>query len=329
VVRLGVIRAVFVIVALSLAVVPDVSIAAQATARVPPLPAAERFIHGTGLRIRLTVEKPSVAAFEDPGFRIVFENIGQRTITLNPRVYTDLYIEDEAGRPVRPFRFWLIQSIPLFLNKSDLVELTPGGTWAARVAPQHHLNHENEAGADYYASDDPTGGSRLMLRRGRYRARAVYLSAPGYPSPYPDFNDFRDVWEGRLEAAPVWFSVAAGAEAELDARDRLVNESPADRVDRPVPRRRPLFEPIRDQPLEELRRLAVARAVRIAAIHGIALLARAEGLALAKRELERRNPWDCDQAVAVLNELTGRDVRVACVVPSERAQAIAEFANAQ
>jgi len=44
----------------------------QRTTRVEPIPAVERFVQGTGLRVRLTVAKASVAAFEDPGFVVHF-----------------------------------------------------------------------------------------------------------------------------------------------------------------------------------------------------------------------------------------------------------------
>jgi hypothetical protein len=66
--------------------------------KVPPIPAAERFIPGTGLKVRLTVDHPAVAAFENPGFRAVFENVGRTTLYLNPGVASNIYLYDEAGR---------------------------------------------------------------------------------------------------------------------------------------------------------------------------------------------------------------------------------------
>lgn len=64
----------------------------QATPPVNPIPSVERFAPKQGLRVRLTVVKPSVAAFEDPGFTVHLDNVSERTIYLNPMIVSNLHI---------------------------------------------------------------------------------------------------------------------------------------------------------------------------------------------------------------------------------------------
>lgn len=70
----------------------------QPGVRVNPIPAVERFVQGTGLRVRLTVAKSSLAAFEDPGFVVRLDNVGSAPVRVNPNVESNLYIYDEHGR---------------------------------------------------------------------------------------------------------------------------------------------------------------------------------------------------------------------------------------
>jgi hypothetical protein len=58
----------------------------QPPTRVDPIPAVERFVQGTGLRVRLTVAKTTVAAFEDPGFVVHLDNVGYTLLRVNPRI---------------------------------------------------------------------------------------------------------------------------------------------------------------------------------------------------------------------------------------------------
>ena len=66
---------------------------------IPPIPSYEQFVHGTNLRIRLTMRQTSLTALEDPGFTAVFENTGVEPLYLNSHVVSNLRVFDERGGP--------------------------------------------------------------------------------------------------------------------------------------------------------------------------------------------------------------------------------------
>ena len=96
-------------------------------AGVPPIPTAEQFTHGTGLRIRLTMRSTSLAAFEDPGFVAIFENVGSTPLYLNPRVAHGIRIYDDGGQFVRP-RIEVWAELPLLpsIVRADRILVRPG-----------------------------------------------------------------------------------------------------------------------------------------------------------------------------------------------------------
>jgi HEAT repeat protein len=181
------------------------------TTSVDPIPAVERFVQGTGLRVRLTVAKASVAAFEDPGFVVHLDNVGKTPLPLNSHVLPNLYIYDERGQPARSF-VSLYENYALTYIKNASV-LAPGQTLSQPMRPEHHVGHELGRLDSYMASD------RLLLRGGKYTARFVYVNASGFPYRY-DPRDIPGMWEGRLESEPVTFTVQPGAEAELSAMEQ-------------------------------------------------------------------------------------------------------------
>ena len=179
---------------------------------VEPIPAVEQFVERTGLRVRLTVSKASVAAFEDPGFVVHFENVGYTLLHLNPYILANLHIYGEDGRLAPPAASWIAESIVVGLKNKQVLRLRPGQTISRRVQPQYLVDYDVGRGSRY--TEDVTGG-RMMLRGGKYTARIVYINAPGFPSRYHPL-DIPDIWEGRLESEPIAFTVAAGAEAEIN-----------------------------------------------------------------------------------------------------------------
>ena len=179
---------------------------------VEPIPAVEQFVQRTGLRVRLTVVKASVAAFEDPGFVVHFDNVGYTLLRVNP-IVAGLYIYGEDGRLAPPAASWITEFIgPAPLKNKQVVRLRPGQTLSRRVHPQYHVDYDLSRGSTY--TKDVTGG-RVMLRGGKYTARIVYVNAPGFPSGYHP-RDIPEIWEGRLESEPIAFSVAPGAEGEIN-----------------------------------------------------------------------------------------------------------------
>jgi HEAT repeat protein len=199
------------------------------SATVKPLPAVERFRQGTGLRVRLTVTKPSVAAFEDPGFVVVFENISDTPIDVNPYVRSNVYIYDEADRLVPPMLFAIADTVLVRVRADQLIRILPGQEWSVPVQPDHQS--ENDVGQwALYGSPQRNGEVRMMLRGGNYRARFVYLNSPGFY----DVHDIPDIWEGREESDPVAFSVGAGAEDEIDAWQRESARAAAQREAAPM-----------------------------------------------------------------------------------------------
>jgi HEAT repeat protein len=179
---------------------------------VDPIPTVEQFVQRTGLRVRLTVAKASVAAFEDPGFVVHFDNVGYTLLRVNP-VVTGLYIYGEDGRLAPPAASWIADVVgPAPVKNKQVVPLRPGQTLSRRVQPAYNVAYDLSRGSRY--TDEPTGG-RVMLRGGKYTARVVYVNAPGFPSGY-HARDMPEIWEGRLESEPIAFTVAPGAEGEIN-----------------------------------------------------------------------------------------------------------------
>ena len=203
---------------LAAAVVLCVVIGAPASSQpratiVDPIPAVEQFVQRTGLRVRLTVTKASVAAFEDPGFVVHFDNVGYTLLRVNPHIGPNLYIYGEDGRLAPPAASWIAESIgPAPLKNTQLLLLRPGQTLSRRVQPGYNVDYDLGRGSRY--TEDITGG-RVMLRGGKYTARIVYVNAPGFPSSYHP-RDIPDIWEGRLESEPIAFTVGPGAEGEIN-----------------------------------------------------------------------------------------------------------------
>src|SRR5687768_11569397 len=114
------------LVLIGLALAPFFMGAAQRPSNERPIPQVERFVHGQGLRIRLTVRNATVAAFENPGFEVVFENVGRNPIKLNPHVASNVYIYGADGKLVPAYRGWIAELVGLVLKRADLVVLQPG-----------------------------------------------------------------------------------------------------------------------------------------------------------------------------------------------------------
>lgn len=184
----------------------------QPQTSVDPIPALERFVHGTGLRVRLTVAKASLAAFEDPGFVVHLDNVGKTPLRVNGLVAPNVYIYDEKGQLVPTF-VEVIAGRPRIIIKG-VSALAPGQTLSRPMRPEHLVGH------DLGRTNSYTAGDRLLLPGGKYTARFVYLNAPGFPADY-DLRDIPGIWEGRLESEPVTFTVQPGAEAELSAIGQL------------------------------------------------------------------------------------------------------------
>lgn len=187
-------------------------VAALLVTTVPPLPAAETFVHGAGLRIQLTVRKQTLEAFEDPNFTVRFENVGSKGIYLSPAVASNIHIYDEHGAlvaPIAPTPHSVAERIGFRIRKSELIHLPPGRHWSAPVRP------ERSPGGAYTLRHPSDQTERFALRAGRYTARFVYVAYPGYSAHYDPY-EIRNIWEGRQESEPVTFSVAPGAEAAIE-----------------------------------------------------------------------------------------------------------------
>jgi len=114
---------------------------------VDPIPAVEQFVQRTGLRVRLTVVKASVAAFEDPGFVVHFDNVGYTLLRVNP-IVAGLYIDGEDGRLAPPAASWITEFIgPAPLKNKQVVRLRPGQTLSRRVHPQYHVDYDLSRGS--------------------------------------------------------------------------------------------------------------------------------------------------------------------------------------
>jgi len=137
---------------LAAAVVLCVVIGAPASSQpratiVDPIPAVEQFVQRTGLRVRLTVVKASVAAFEDPGFVVHFDNVGYTLLRVNP-IVAGLYIDGEDGRLAPPAASWITEFIgPAPLKNKQVVRLRPGQTLSRRVHPQYHVDYDLSRGS--------------------------------------------------------------------------------------------------------------------------------------------------------------------------------------
>ena len=200
----------------------------QPIPKVAPLRSVERFDQRPGLRVRLTVAKSSVSAFEDPGFFVHLENVGTSWIYLNPTVASNVYIYGGDGKLVPPAMNLIAESVALTLEKADVVALRPGQRLSRPVRPEHRRANDMANLGAY--TDEISNRKRLLLREGTYTARFVYVNAPGFPNEYEP-RDIPEIWEGRLESDPVKFTVAAGAEAALDERQPRV--PPGAEVDAP------------------------------------------------------------------------------------------------
>jgi len=178
------------------------------------IPAIERYRPQTGLRVRLTVKKPVVAAFEDPGFIVHLDNVGETTIYVNPRIAANVYIYGKDGALIPPVSGWLAELMVLSLDRGELTALPPGRTFSRAVPAEQRARYDMSNGATYM--DRAFTGERLMLAAGSYIARFVYVNTPDFPSQYSP-RAIPEIWEGRVESEPVAFTVAAGAESALDA----------------------------------------------------------------------------------------------------------------
>jgi len=170
-------------------------------------------MHGQGLRVRLTVKRSRVNAFEDPGFVVHLDNVGRTSLRLNPHIASNIYVYDENGQFLPAPSGWIAEFIVVALKKNDLVLLPPGETFSQEVTAEYRPRHDMGSGATYYNRFEGKGG--LLLRGGNYTAKFVYVNAPGFPANYAP-RDFPNVWEGRLESDAVRFTVASGAEQYLD-----------------------------------------------------------------------------------------------------------------
>jgi hypothetical protein len=137
----------------------------------------------------------------------------------------------------------------------------------------------------------------LLLPRGSYTARFTYLSYVGYAFGYvpgraagDDLRESADVWEGRLDAEPLAFSVAGALEVASE----------------PWPGVR-LTDGATDEPWPHM----------------------AGDIAFLKRELNHRDLWICVRALEALNKLTGQSLVFDFRIPSERKRAIEAFAATQ
>lgn len=74
----------------------------QSAPKVDAIPSIERYVPQQGLRVRLTVKKSAVAAFEDPGFTVHLDNVGPTTIYVNPSIAPNLYIYGKDGVLIPP-----------------------------------------------------------------------------------------------------------------------------------------------------------------------------------------------------------------------------------
>jgi hypothetical protein len=138
--------------------------------------------------------------------------VGYTLLRVNS-IVAGLYIYGEDGRLAPPAASWIAECIgPVPLKNKQVVRLRPGQTLSRRVQPQNNFAYDVCRGSRY--TEDVTGG-RVMLRGGKYTARVVYVNAPGFPSGYHP-RDIREIWEGRLESEPVAFTVAPGAEGEIN-----------------------------------------------------------------------------------------------------------------
>ena len=138
---------------------------------VPPIPSHEQFVHGTNLRIRLTMRTTLLTAVEDPGFAAIFENTGVDPLYLNPHVVSNLRLFDERGNLMAPP--WMVisePSGPAVVQRSELVRLAAGETWVTPLAPEFATGEPSSVAA-YRGCRD--GQERLLLPAGRYTARST------------------------------------------------------------------------------------------------------------------------------------------------------------
>jgi len=196
-----------------------------AVAQSPALPAAEVFVQQTGLKVTLQLPSPTVHVGGDPRFSLRFENQGQRPLHLIPHVVSNLFIETAGGRAVAPATSYISSRVFLSVRPAQLVRLDPGRSWDAPVIPEHH--GEDVSGGSRYAAHgfEKDSGWSLLLPPGEYLARFTYINAPGYGAFYDPHEMPAGIWEGRIEAEPVRFTVVA-ATAEQLARDvkRISNQ---------------------------------------------------------------------------------------------------------
>jgi hypothetical protein len=195
-------------------------------------------VHGSNLRIRLTMRNRSLTVVDEPGFAAVFENTGSVPLTLSPYVVSNVRVFDERGNLMDPACISISEpSGPAIIGTNELVRLPAGGTWVKPLAPAF-VSGGPESVRTYGGECRPQGRERFLLPPGSYTARFTYLSYPGHMSGYVrgqragyDLREAVDVWEGWLESDTVTFSVLPAQEA---APGRLAGAT-ANVDDRPWP----------------------------------------------------------------------------------------------
>jgi HEAT repeat protein len=289
------------VVALSAALIVSVQ-GQQPAPKVGAIPSIERYVPQQGLRVRLTVKKPAVAAFEDPGFTVHLDNVGATTIYVNRSIAPNLYIYGKDGALIPPVSGWITEAIVVELKRGTLTALRPGQTFSRPVRAEQHPRYDMGNGASYTDRSSDTG--RLMLGAGSYTARFVYVNTPGFPNEYGPRN-IPDVWEGRIESEPVAFTVAPGAESALSALRPTVPKGV--KLDPPWPVTVEAAE--RDLASDDQRQFMIAA-------HMLERLHSTSSLGVLRARLSDPVPWkraSAARTILQLDDERGRDVALSLV----------------
>src|SRR5687767_15254364 len=114
---------------------------AQPSSSIPQLPKEELFVQQPGLAVSLVPKAATLRGGDDPGFKVRFENHGQRTLYLVPHVEPNLYISTADGEPVAPAISGIAERVAITVTRDQLIRLEPGRSWEDRKSTRLDSSH--------------------------------------------------------------------------------------------------------------------------------------------------------------------------------------------